>query len=378
MTEIADAVIVGAGLNGAATAFFLQQRGVRHVVVVDTGSPGDGASGDAVGLLRTHYDNRPETVLAVRSLPWFREWTERVGGSCGWLATGFFRFVAHDELWKLEANVAVQRELGDTAVVLSADEIRTIAPAFHVDDVGGAVYEADSGTADNDLAMRTLLARVCADGGELLPFTPVDRVLVDGGRVTGVRTTRGSIAAPIVVIAAGIGSHGVAARSGFELPCRALPLVAAEVRVVDGFVPPGSYMDPITDSWMAPRTGQRIIISVAGPVGPAAVVDGLERVARRVPGLASATIVRSWTRHDTFAADGKPVIGAVAGIPGLYVNTAGAGKGHKVAPAAALGLSELITDGVATTVDLEPFGLDRFSGPERPWSDTEYRQRTIG
>jgi sarcosine oxidase subunit beta len=378
MTTSADAVIVGAGLNGAATAFFLQQQGLRHVVVVDAGLPGDGASGDAVGLLRTHYDNRPETMLAVRSLPWFREWHQRVGGSCGWLATGFFRFIGHDELWKLEANAAVQRELGDTAVVVSRDDLRSLAPGFEVDDVGGAVYEPDSGTADNDLAMRTLLARVCADGGELLPYTPVDRVLVEDGSVTGVRTARGSIAAPVVVVAAGIGSHAVGTRSGFELPCRAEPLAAAEVWTADGFVAPGSYMDPITDSWMAPRTGRRVIISVDRPAGPAAAAAGLVRVARRVPGMASAAVIRSWTRYDAFAPDGKPLIGAVSGIAGLYVNTAAAGKGHKVAPAAALGLSELITGGVATSVDLEPFGLDRFRSPSGPWSDTEYRQRTIG
>ena len=60
-----------AGLNGAATAYFLLRKGLKHVIVVESELPFSGASGAAVGLLRTHYDNRPETELAARSMPYF-------------------------------------------------------------------------------------------------------------------------------------------------------------------------------------------------------------------------------------------------------------------------------------------------------------------
>ena len=120
MDETSDAVVVGAGLNGAATAYFLLQRGFRKVVVLDAGLPGAGASGAAVGLLRSHYDNRPETELAAKSMPYFRNWPELIGGDCGYVETGFFRFVEREELAKMRANVAVQREYGETVEILDA------------------------------------------------------------------------------------------------------------------------------------------------------------------------------------------------------------------------------------------------------------------
>ena len=98
MTKAYDAIIVGAGLNGAATAFFLAQKGLTKTVVLDADTIGAGASGAAVGLLRSHYDNRPETELAALSMPFFRNWPELVGGDCGWIETGFLRFIETGEL----------------------------------------------------------------------------------------------------------------------------------------------------------------------------------------------------------------------------------------------------------------------------------------
>jgi sarcosine oxidase subunit beta len=372
----ADAVVVGAGLNGAATAFFLSQLGVRRIAILDSGLPGDGASGDAAGLLRTHYDNQPEAELAVRSMPFFREWPDRIGGTCGWMPTGFFRFIDEADLWKLKANAAVQRELWDEVQVLDRDDVRALHGDFVVEDIAGAVFEPGSGTSDNAAATRSLLERVCGVGGELWPFTPVSAVIAAGDRVTGVRTSRGAISTAVVVIAAGSGSRRLAASCGVDLPCEPRGLSAAEIRPIDGYVAPGSYMDPVTDSWLVPRADGRFIIPAA-PDGSDTVSAGLDRVVRRVPGLAGAVVLRTWTREDAFAPDGKPVIGD-AGVQGLYVNTASAGKGHKVAPAAGLALSELIVGGEASTANLAPFRIDRFWNGGRPWSETEYAKQTIG
>ena len=151
-------------------------------------------------------------------------------------------------------------------------------------------------------------------------------------------------------------------------------------------------MDPISDSWISPREQGRALISVPNaaarePVDPDAydgvftreqAASGLIAVRKRVPGIGGATVVRWWTRPDCFAPDGKPVIGAVEEVGGLYVNTAAAGKGHKVAPAAGLALSELIADGRASSANIEPFGLARFRSAPKPWSDSEYGKRVIG
>jgi sarcosine oxidase subunit beta len=392
MVETSDAIVVGAGLNGAATAYFLLLQGFRKIVVLDSGMPGSGASGAAVGLLRSHYDNRPETELAARSMPYFRNWSELVGGDCGFVETGFFRFVETHELARMRANVAVQREFGETVDILEPDDVRRIAPEFRVDDIGAVVHEPHSGTASNSRATISMLQQACARGAELRPFAKVRTIDIGSGRVQGVALDGHSIASPVVVLAAGAWSKVLAATCGVDLPLVARSIRVAEILPPEGLRLSGSYMDPISDSWISPREQGRALISVPNaaarePVDPdtydaaftrAEAAAGLVAVQKRVPGIDGSTVVRWWTRPDCFAPDGKPIIGAVEGVGGLYLNTAAAGKGHKVAPAAGLALSELVAEGRSSTVDLTPFGLDRFNSPLKPWSDSEYGKRVIG
>ena len=71
--------------------------------------------------------------------------------------------------------------------------------------------------------------------------------------------------------------------------------------------------------------------------------------------------------------DAHPIIGSTP-IDGLYVAAGFSGAGFKKGPAVGIGLAEIILDGRARTVDLQPFALNRFDSPDwqRPWSDTEY------
>lgn len=390
MSKVFDAVVVGAGLNGAATAFFLARKGLARVAILDADAPGAGASGAAVGLLRSHYDNRPETELAARSMPFFRHWPERIGGACGWIETGFLRFIETGEMDRMQANIAFQKDYGEKVEVLDAKGLNEIAPGLATDDFGKAVaavlYEPHSGTADNHLATVTLLRQACANGAELKPFTRALTVETHAGRVAGVLTDKGGLAAPVVVLAAGAGCRDLAASCGEALPLTERTIRVAELQVPDDLGVSCSYMDPVSDSWFTPR-GDRIGIIAVPPRsdGSAPVsysrqeaAGGLAAVRRRLPAIGRAEIVRWWARGDCFAADGKPVIGPAETVGGLYYNTASAGKGHKVAPAAGLALAELITEGAAKTADLEPFSSRRLGRAPERWSASEYRKRVIG
>jgi sarcosine oxidase subunit beta len=390
--QTADAVVVGAGLNGAATAFFLMREGFRRVIVLDVEMPNNGASGAAVGLLRSHYDNRPECELAARSLPFFRNWPEMIGDDCGWRQTGFYRFVEPTEIASMERNVAVQREYGEEVHVLSPADLERSAPEFSTDGVGAIVYEPRSGTASNSRATTSMLRAASVAGAKLRPFTAATGLTVESGRIVGVETACGTIASPVVVLAAGAWSAAIAATCGLDLPLVAKAICAAEILVPEGLRLPGSFMDPVSDSWIAPRDQGRAVISAphaaAGkPVHPdnyardfprADAVAGLGPVRKRLKGLDPAPVSRWWTRHDCYAPDGKPVLGPVDGVAGLFLNTAGAGKGHKTAPAIGAALAELIASGRSRTADLTPFNLARFNHPPRSWSDSEYKKRVIG
>src|SRR5690554_1871497 len=88
VSETADVVIIGLGVNGAAAAFHLARRGAGRIIALEQGPMAAGATGKSGALVRCHYANRPETELAFHSLHWFHNWAELVGGDCGFTATG--------------------------------------------------------------------------------------------------------------------------------------------------------------------------------------------------------------------------------------------------------------------------------------------------
>src|SRR3970040_260221 len=107
MTETADAIIVGAGVHGAALAFHLGEAGMKPVILERSTAAG-GATGRSSGLVRMHYDVEADARLAWVSHGYFANWADRVGGDAGFVRTGFVQLVPPNEADALRANVAMQ------------------------------------------------------------------------------------------------------------------------------------------------------------------------------------------------------------------------------------------------------------------------------
>src|SRR4051794_37935718 len=111
MTDTADVIVVGAGVQGASLAFHLASRGAL-VVVVERSVSGAGATGRSSGVVRIYYDLLAEAKLAWASFAWFRDWEERVGGECGFTKTGFLWIEPAALADRVAANSASHRALG--------------------------------------------------------------------------------------------------------------------------------------------------------------------------------------------------------------------------------------------------------------------------
>ena len=191
------------------------------MIVVERATIGAGATGRSSGLVRMHYDLLAETKLAWASFPWFTDW-ERAGRRRVRLhADG----LPVDRAWRRHQardalNVESHRALGIDTTVVGAADIARLAPAFALDGDEVAAYEPASGYAD-PTSTATGFMRVARErGARLVQGAEVTAITTtaDGGRVSGVVTTKGAFSAPIVVNVAGPWAGGVAAMVGVDVP----------------------------------------------------------------------------------------------------------------------------------------------------------------
>jgi len=367
-----DVVIVGAGIFGAAAACFLAQRRVQ-VLVLEQREIAAGATGWTSGIIRVHYSNEPEARLALLSRRYFREWAETVGGTAGFRETGFLRIVGVHDRDRLRTNVAMLRRIGTAVEVLEPADLRGLQPDLAVDDVGGAAYEPEGGYAVGVEAARACVARAIAEGAEVRQGVTVTKLRASGGRITGVETPAGSIPCGRVLVAAGAWSTALLRPLGLDLPVRVKLIRAGLISHPPGHAVRhmttyddaiGTYFRP--DGGTRTEFGLRYVWDVAPEHTPAAVgldvlADGARHLAQRIPILAEGGLVRGWGSPDGFSSDGASIFGAAPGIEGLYLAVAGSGTGFKIAPAAGLGLAELLSDEPRPQVDLAPFRPERFT-----------------
>jgi sarcosine oxidase subunit beta len=202
--QAADVVVIGGGVVGTSVAFHLCSRRAGRIVLCERRWLAAGATGKSGALVRMHYANEPEARLAAASLPYFQHWGDLVGaGSSGFVNTGMLRFVASAHEAKLRANVAMLRRIGVNTSVVGPDDVRAVAPSWRTDDIVAAAYEPDSGMADPVATTHGFAARAAALGADVRVGTEAHALHVAKGRIEGVDTSGGFIAARAIVVAAG-------------------------------------------------------------------------------------------------------------------------------------------------------------------------------
>lgn len=372
MTDTADVIVIGAGVQGASLAFHLASRGAS-VVVLEKSSAAAGATGRSSGLVRVYYDLLAEARLAWVSQQWFFDWDARVGGECGFTRTGFLWIEPASRAERVQANAASHRAMGVDSRVVDAAAIRELFPALEVGDEVGA-YEPLSGYADPYLTCASFLAAAKARGARLVPGAEVTAIRTAGGRVTGVDSTRGSVDAPVVVDAAGNWAGRVAALAGVEIPITVWRHDTGYLGVPASVGRPIPVVIDIANSmYFRPEGADMVLIGLeddnqmggspdrdTADAAPDFRDRAAERIIRRIPGLIEGTFRTSHSGQDGLTPDQRPMLGAF-GPDGFYLDCGHSGTGFKTAPAVGLGMSELILDGAATSADLAPFAPTRFA-----------------
>jgi len=374
MTETADVIVVGAGVQGASVAFHLARRGAR-VLVLERATIAAGATGRSSGFVRMHYDLESESRLAWASFPYFRDWSDIVGaGDCGFVRTGYLQLVPASLAENLRANVAMQRRVGIETREVGPADVARLVPGAMTDDITVAAYEAGSGYADPSGTAAGFLAAARRSGARVIQGCRVDAVLVEGQAVVGVETDRGRFAAPVVVDVAGAWAPELARTVGLDVPVEAWRHPTAYFGLPDGR---GAdfpiVIDEINEVYFRPEGRETMLVGLEsgnelggspdrplGTLHPPALEEMVTRVCARVPWMTEGTLRTAHGGQDGITPDQRAILGS-AGPDGFFLACGFSGTGFKTAPAVGACLAELILDGRATTVDIAPYSLDRFA-----------------
>ncbi len=168
--------MVGAGVVGCSIAFHLARAGAR-VRVFDKSRICAGMSARSGALVRMHYTFEPEAELAWKSHHYFSNWSELVGGRCGFVETGFAVVVDERNATRLRANVAMLQRVGIDTEIVTAAELHEREPNAYVGDVALAAIEPHSGYADPVATTEALAEAAKRHGAEFSTNTPVARIM---------------------------------------------------------------------------------------------------------------------------------------------------------------------------------------------------------
>lgn len=368
-----DLLVIGGGIHGASLAFHLASRGVK-VAVLEKKVVAAGATGRSSGLVRMHYDLEQEAALAWESFQWFRDWKERVGPDpCGFTRTGFVQIVEPELEDTLRQVIRMHQRIGIAAIEVTAADVKRLAPSFYTDDFNIASYEPESGYADPVMSANSLMNAARAKGALLVQDCAVSGVTVSGGKVTGVRTSKGDFSAPIVVNAAGAWAQNICNSVGVELPLSTWQHdVMFVVRPPELRLPHPTVIDFPNSMYFRPEGGLTLVgLEDGNPLGESPdgdtdharkgfVEKAIDRICKRIPAMENGALHSAHGGYDGITPDQHPAIGPI-GPEGFWLDTGFSGTGFKIGPATGLCVAEWILDGKPKTVDVSIFTPTRFA-----------------
>lgn len=373
MKTSADVIVIGAGIVGNATSYYLAKKGLSVICLEANDSVGNGGSSrNGGGVRQSGRDPRelPLMVWGVKNI--WPTLSEELGVDCEYKQKGNLRLGKTEaHMQKLQKLADACQKVGVDVKMLNAAEVKAINP-YLSDLVIGASWCATDGHA-NPLTT-TLGFYKCARalGADFITGCPVTKILTKGGKVCGVETPEQVFTAPTVVVAAGYESNAILNTVGINIPMEKHLLqclvTEAEPQMFEQMLGTadadfyghqskhGSFVFGGHDGFEAAP----ITMSDKFPGATSTFASCCSRaIMGYFPLLEKAKIVRTWGGYMDRCIDAVAVVSKADEVPGLYIECAFTGHGFGIGPSAAYNIAELITTG-SCPADISPLRYDRF------------------
>jgi len=369
-----DAIVIGAGISGAATAYHLRKAGAK-TLLIERGEPASGGTGKSAAIIRQSYSTPLLVRLARASITMFTNAKAELGKDAGFVQDGYCFVVSADMLEGAKKNVAMQQGLGIVNEWSEGPGFAQHLPEMNPEGVAGIVYEPRGGYADPVQATEAYVGAFRKRGGEFRAHTPVRRLLREGDRITGVEFDNGEIKADHVVNAAGPWAKPLAESAGLDLQMRAVREQDTVWQVPAGRAAPKASVSMGVDACYYRPLGQgRFIIGRGFPkdyfdVDPYNyktsadqdfISDVQIRVERRFPAFAGMKLIEAYAALYDVTPDWYSFVGPRSGLAGYADFSGGSGHGFKIAPAIGKELADWLLTGRMAD-DFRQFSHDRIA-----------------
>lgn len=368
-----DVLIIGGGLMGAATAFFLRRRGVS-VTVLERGLVGQQASGTNFGNVRRQARHLPQLPLANRAHAIWGKLPELIGEDVEFLRSGHIR-VAYipEQVAAMEKYALDAREYGLDLEMISGRRMRERYP-FLGREVLAASLAPDDGHANPRLAAPAFARAAIRDGAQIFENTEVASIGKDGTDFRAVCSDGREFRAPAMLVASGAWGDAMSAQFGEPVPMVARgPQMGVTEPVPYRIGPAVGVATAELHEMLYFRQVKRGNIVFGGcgrgPADPAArrayvlpehTLTQFTQLARLAPAVARLSIIRVWSGIEGYMDDSLPVMGASARVSGLHYAFGFSGHGFQLGPGVGEVMAELIATG-ATSTPITPFHIGRFT-----------------
>ena len=368
-----DVVVIGAGVHGLATAYYLAaNHGITRVAVLEKGYVGGGGSGRNTAIVRSNYLTPEGVRFYQRSVELYERLSADLNFNVMFSQLGHLT-LAHSDTslrtmrWRAEVNKLV----GVDSEVIGPARVKRLAPFLDVSPhtrypIMGALYHPPGGIIRHDAVNWAYARGADRRGVHIHQNTEVVGIDVRGGRVTGVQTSRGPIAAPVVINCTAGWASLVSDMAGVRLPIITHPLQAAVTEPVNIFLDVVIVSGTLHVYVSQTDRGELFLGASVDPFSSYSMRGSLEfteEVASHVldlmPSIAGLRVLRQWGGLCDLTPDYSPIIG-ITPVEGFHVDVGWGTYGFKAGPVAGEAMAELVATSRIPDI-IAPFNLARFA-----------------
>ena len=350
MATTTDVLVIGGGLMGCATAYYLAKSGAKTTLVERNSLPGLETTARSGAIIRAHYGVPALVTLALEANKRYARFDDEIGHPCGFVTSGYSVLVDAADAQNLKDITAMHQSLGVNAKLLTPTELKEIVPSLKIEDAALCAYEPEGGFASPPLTVTSYAARAKESGADLRFGSPVIAAAHSG---SGWQVTLGSgetITAGQVVLCTGNWSKPMGAFFGLDLPvtpARAQIVVLERPEEFTGVFPVVSDLinlayfraDGSTGMWVGSSDNADLQDYLTQPdgfdegTGAKAVADARRKASLRFEGMEEGDkggVQRSFSGLYETTPDWQPILDSFDGK--LHVAVGFSGHGFKLAP----------------------------------------------